>query len=29
MEGNNKYHSVKKLPSEQYNKALKELDEQK
>jgi transketolase len=29
MEGNNKYHSVKKLPPEQYNKALKELDEQK
>jgi transketolase len=29
MEGNNKYHSVKKLPLEQYNKALKELDDQK
>ena len=29
MEGNNKYHSVKKLPLEQYNKALKELNEQK
>ena len=29
MEGNNKYHSVKKLPIEQYNKALKELDDKK
>ena len=27
MEGNNKYHSVKKLPLEEYNRALKELDE--
>lgn len=27
MEGNNKYHSVKKLPLEDYNRALKELDE--
>ena len=29
MEGNNKYHSVKKLPQEQYDKALEELDENK
>ena len=27
MEGNNKYHSVKKLPLIEYKKAMKELDE--
>ena len=27
MEGNNKYHSVKKLPLIEYEKAMKELDE--
>ena len=27
MEGNNKYHSIKKLPLNEFNKALKELNE--
>ena len=26
MEGNNKYHSVKKLPLDEYNRALKEIN---
>ena len=26
MEGNNKYHSVKKLPLDEYQRALKEID---
>ena len=27
MEGKNKYHSVKKLPSTEYDQAIRELDD--